>query len=80
MRLSTIHELVHFLQSLKEASISFKLDHYLDDSISIIITVPGERWEVDINQEGEIQVEIFRSDGELFDASMIDELFRRFTD
>ena len=80
MNYSTIGELVDLLQKLKDANISFKLDHYLGDSISIIIAVPGERWEVDINRDGEVQIEIFRSQGELFDASMLDELFKNFAD
>ena len=80
MRISTINELVHLLRKLKEANIYFELDHYLDDSISIKIAVPGEKWEVDIDREGEVQVEIFRSDGEIFDGTMIDDLFKKYTD
>ena len=80
MRISTISELVLFLQRLEESSISFKLARYLEDSVSIRIVVPGERWEVDINQEGEVQVEIFRSSGDIFDCTKLDELFRNFSD
>ncbi len=79
-RISTLADFIRLLNKFEDGKISFKLDKYLADSISIIIAIPGERWEVDINQKGEVQVEKFKSNGEIFEASMIDELLKDFSD
>jgi hypothetical protein len=42
--------------------------------------VPGERWEIEFFEDGEIEVEIFRSDGSLRGADALEDLFRRFSD
>jgi hypothetical protein len=36
-----------------------------------------ERWELEFSGNGDIEVEVFKSDGEIGDASMIEELFER---
>ena len=80
MTITTIGDFINLLNKLEIANISFKLDKYLGDAVSIIITVPGERWEVDIDRNGDVQLEVFRSDGEIFDASKFAEVFCRFSD
>lgn len=52
---------------LEEAQIDHSLVIYRDDAISIAANVPGEKWEIDIREDGEIDFEIFKStsiDGE----------------
>jgi hypothetical protein len=36
---------------------------YREDGVSIIANVPGERWEIDVLEDGEVVVEIYKSQG-----------------
>jgi hypothetical protein len=80
MNLTTTGSIIEFLNQLERHKISYTFSRYLNTSISICVTVPGERWEIDINQLGEIQVEIFKSNGEIYDSKIIKTLFDRFSD
>jgi len=46
---------------LKAAQIDHSLVVYRHDAISIAATVPGERWEIDIREDGDLDFEIFKS-------------------
>jgi hypothetical protein len=80
MNISSIEHLVSILKEIESRKIHYTLQRYLDDSISLCVAVPGERWEIDINQFGEMQIEIFKSNGEIHDSEMLDDLFERFAD
>ncbi len=73
-------ELLNFLRRLEGAKIAYTLRHSRDDAIMVRINVPGERWEVEFLQDGDVDVERFVSDGEMGDESALDELFARFSD
>ncbi len=44
------------------------------------MSVPGERWEIEFSKNGDIEVEIFRCDGTIFDESILKELFNKFSE
>jgi len=67
-----------FIRELEEAEIYFELAINREDAISVMIAVPGERWEVDFLDDGSIDVERFVSSGELQDESALKNLFSRF--
>ncbi len=69
-----------FLAQLKAARIFYTLSSVRDDAIMFKIAVPGERWEVEFFPDGSIEVEIFRSNGEIRDGNTLDDLFKRFSD
>ncbi len=69
-----------FLHQLEDAKIHFSLDRYREDAISVHIDVPGERWEVDFLDDGSVDVERFKSDGEIYDEAAFEELFSKFSD
>jgi hypothetical protein len=69
-----------FLTSLDAASISYRLERVRAGSIAVMIAVPGQRWEVDFMASGEVEVEIFTSDGTILDESALPELIARFAD
>jgi hypothetical protein len=48
-----------------------------EGSILVGVTVSAERWEIEFMADGEVEVEIFKGDGEIHDYSIIDELFER---
>jgi hypothetical protein len=80
MRQDRFDKVLAFLRRLDEARIHYSLAHVRDDAISVHIAVPGERWEVDFLEDGEVDVERFVSSGTIDDASAWDELFAKFAD
>lgn len=46
---------------LKDAKIDQSLVVYRYDAVSIVANLPGEKWEIDIREDGEIDFEIFKS-------------------
>ncbi|HVA45101.1 MAG TPA: hypothetical protein VNH11_01835 [Pirellulales bacterium] len=80
-----IHEnelkgVLELLGRLEAAKIHFTLARNQEDAITVEVAVPGQRWEIDCYSNGMLQVEIFKSDGSIRDASAIDELFQDFSD
>lgn len=73
-------ELLGFLSRLKAAKIHYRLDDYREEAISVEVYVPGEHWEVDFLADGGIDVERYRSNGEISDASMLELLFAEYSD
>jgi len=69
-----------FLAQLTAASIFYTLTSVRDDAIMFNISVPGERWEVEFFPDGSVEVEVFRSSGEIFDGGKLSDLFQRFSD
>ncbi len=70
-----------FIYQLENAKIAFSLQHYREDAaVSVVVAVPGERWEVDFLNDGRVDVECFRSDGEIHYESVLSEWIARFSD
>ena len=70
--------LLEFLRKLEENKIYYKLNR-IRESILVEIAVPGERWEVEFFENGEIQVERFISNGEITGEESLDLLFNQFS-
>jgi hypothetical protein len=54
---------------LGDAVIHFIRKDYRPDAISLFATVPGQRWEIDILEDGEVEWECFKSDGDIGDEA-----------
>jgi hypothetical protein len=65
------------LRRLQDARIACRLEQVRDDGVCLQVAVPGERWEIELLDSGEIEVEIFRSNGEIHGAEALDDLFNR---
>lgn len=72
-------ELIKFLDILEEKKIYYKLNK-VRDAIMVDIAVPGERWEVEFFQNGDIVVEKFISQCKIYDKSELEFLFDNFGD
>lgn len=72
--------LLSFLNELRRGKIHYRLSQHRDDAIMVEIAVPGERWEVEFLDEGGVEAEVFRSNGEIHDASALAEIVQRFAD
>jgi hypothetical protein len=74
-----LNGLIDFLDRLEDAKIYYRLNK-IRDSILIEIAVPGERWEVEFMSDGEIVIEKFLSNGQIFGEEEISLLFEKFSD
>ena len=71
---------IAFLKRLRGAKIHFGLKQVRDETVMVEVCVPGERWEVEFMDDGTVEVEVFRSSGEMGRAEMLEDLFARFSD
>ena len=76
----TIRDVASLAERLRVARIHFDLSVTSSESIMFSVAVPGERWEIELMGDGTLEIEVFRSDGEIADASKLDDLFARFAD
>lgn len=73
--MSELSELTDLLDRLDVAEIQYTLSSVREGAIVVGIDVPGEHWEVEFMDDGDIEVEVFRSDGQIFDFSIVEDLF-----
>lgn len=78
--MKTIIELIEFLNVLEINSIYYRLNKTRDESIMVEVTVPGQRWEIEIMNDGTIEIEKFISNGDFYDAIELDVLIKEFSD
>jgi hypothetical protein len=64
---------LRFLDRLEQAKIAYRLEH-VRDSIMVVATVPGERWEIEFMEDGDVEVERFTTSGVSADAALLDQL------
>lgn len=72
--------LFSIIAELQKAKISFSLDVTRENAITILATVPGQRWEIDVFKDGEVEVEVFQSGGQIYDYNHLGEMIRKFAD
>lgn len=52
-------KLTTFLKQLEEAHLHYTLASHRDDTIMGLVTVPGERWEIEFFGDGSVEVSAF---------------------
>jgi hypothetical protein len=67
-------DLTSFLRRMDAAKIAYRLDRVRDATIDIA-SIPGERWEIEFMDDGGVEVERFRRDGQIADESALEHLF-----
>lgn len=80
MSQSSFHKLTTFLKHLEAANIYYTLASHRDDAIMVQVTVPGERWEIEVFGDGAVEVERFISQGEIGGEETLHELLTRYAD
>ena len=75
-------KLIQFLHRLELANIYFSLSAptLASGAVMVRIAVPGERWEVEFHEDGEIGVEVFVSRDGVESEDALEELFRCHAD
>jgi hypothetical protein len=77
---ATIGDLLDLLDRLKAAHIYYRLDDATEGAVMVQVAVPGERWEIEMHEDGRISVEVFVSSAGVQGSELLDDLFRRFSD
>jgi len=73
-------KLLKFLCRLEELKIHYRIEHTRDESIMVITDVPGQKWEIEFFNDGGVEIEIFKSDGEILEESELERFFKEFSD
>ena len=73
-------ELISFLNMLEVRKIFYQLSKIRDESILIQVSIPGQRWEIEFMENGDIEIEKFLSNGTIFGKNELDILFKEFSD
>lgn len=69
-----------FLDQLEQAKIDYTLARHRDEALMVLVAVPGQRWEIEFLTDGSVEIEKFRSDGEIYGEEGLAELFALYTD
>lgn len=72
--------LMGILQRLDAAKIHHSLSSYRTDAVSVTAVVPGERWEIDVLESGEVDFERFKTSGDLGDENELKECIQTFAE
>ena len=68
------------LDRLRKAGIEFTLGVTREESITVFAAVPGERWEIDVFRDGQIELEVFRSSGTILDEEALRARILQYAD
>ncbi len=80
--MESFKKLTSFLDELNSRKIHFSLEYNRSGYVMVCIAVPGERWEVEFESSGNVEVEIFKDGGSnqgLEGEESIERLFRAFS-
>jgi hypothetical protein len=72
--------LLGILRGLDRARIAYHVTRYRYDAISVIAKVPGERWEIDVLEDGDVDFERFVSDGTVTGEAELNESIARWAE
>lgn len=75
-----LEKLTEFLDELDENDIHYTLTSVREGAVMVGVTVPGEHWEIEFMTDGDVEIEIFKSDGDIHDYSVIEGLFERHSE
>jgi hypothetical protein len=73
-------KLTTFLKQLDQANIHYTLASHREDAIMVLVTVPGERWEIEFLGDGSVEVERFISNGEICGEEALHEVFTKYAE
>jgi len=80
MKPDKFSQLLSFLERLDQAKIPYSMRHSRDDAVMIVAFAPGEYWEIEFLEDGDIDIERYRSNGHIDDESVLEELFALCSD
>ena len=57
------------MELLSREGVFFTLSSHRDGSVMVAVSIPGERWEIECFANGNIELEVFKSNGEISDEN-----------
>ncbi len=73
-------KLTTFLKKLDRGHIHYTLASHREEAIMVLVTVPGERWEIEFLGDGSVEIERFLSNGEICGEEALQELLSKYAD
>lgn len=70
---NSLGKVLQVLDQLERARIVYRLEH-VRDSILVVASVPGERWEIEFFEDGSTEIERFVSAGRIEDEELLSSL------
>ena len=80
MKSGGTEKIFSIIESLQQAKISYTLSVNREHAVTILALVPGHYWEIDVYKNGDVEVEVFSSNGEIMDESQLAALITKFSD
>ena len=77
-RADPYRRLMKIIRALEVARIHFSVTRYRNDAISVLATVQGERWEIDVLEDGAVEFERFVSSGGVTGKAELKQAIARF--
>jgi hypothetical protein len=75
--MSALKKLLEFINKLEKHNIHYSIGHHRDEFIMLKIAIPGERWEIEFGENGEIEIERFKSIGGVStDYKLLEQIFK----
>jgi hypothetical protein len=74
------HPLYRILAQLEAAQIHFTLTRVREETVMIEANVPDRHYEIEVFANGEIEVEVYKSDSQIGGQELIDELLRDYSE
>jgi len=65
--------LLDLLRTLDADKITYRLSRPRDEAVMVEAAVPGERWEIEVFEDGHIEFERFRSTGHIGNFSELEQ-------
>ena len=73
------HPVYQVLKQLDSAKIHYTLTHARDDTIMVAAHIPGRHYEIEVFADGHVEVEIYKSDGQIFGEEALNSLLIDFS-
>jgi hypothetical protein len=78
MKSTVFTRLLRLLNDLERNKIHYTLGRYREEAIMVLVTVPGERWEIEFLNDGTLEIERFSSSGDIQGEEALAELFELY--
>lgn len=70
-----LQRVLSFLAELERMRAPYELAVNREDALMVLVATPGERWEIEFLADGDIEIERFRSDGQIAGPEALDDLW-----
>ncbi len=80
MKSEAFAKLMGIIRALEAARIHFTLSYHRYDAVSIHASVPGQRWEIDVLEDGDVDFERFVTTGGVVGEAEMTEAIAGFAE